>query len=211
MNEIVKNFNNHVEDYENWFKRNRFAYESEIKLINSMIPRFERAIEVGVGSGLFSQPFGIKLGVDPSLKMLNLARERGISVIQGYAEKLPLKNGYFDFVMFVTTICFVNNPVKSLSEINKILRQKGNVLIGFVNPLSNLGKMYLRKKNESKFYKNARFFSCNEIRDILSKSGFRIVKIKQTLFNSLDNLDFVDKISDGCDEGGFISVLAEKL
>lgn len=211
MNKIIKNFNNHVKEYENWFKRNRFAYESEIKLIKTIIPKFERAIEVGIGSGLFSRPFGIKFGIDPSLKMLDLARERGINVVQGVAEKLPLKMGYFDFVMFVTTICFVNNSIKSFIEINRILKQSGNVLIGFVNPLSDLGKLYLRKKNESKFYKNARFFSYDEIKNILSQTGFKIVKTKQTIFNSLDNLNFIDEIRDGCNSGGFISILAEKI
>ena len=33
-----------------------------------LMPDFKNGVEVGVGSGKFASPFGIKLGVEPQLK-----------------------------------------------------------------------------------------------------------------------------------------------
>ena len=49
-------------------------------------------MEIGVGSGRFAQPLGVKIGIDPSRNMLKFAKERGIQVIRGGGENLPFKD-----------------------------------------------------------------------------------------------------------------------
>ena len=46
-------------------------------------------IEIGVGTGRFAAPLGIKVGVDPSMTMLTYAAKRGVLGLQGTAEALP--------------------------------------------------------------------------------------------------------------------------
>ena len=210
MNKIVEDFNRYYFEYELWFEKNEFAYKSELNLIKSMIPDYENGIEIGVGTGLFSEPFGIKFGVDPSFSMMRLAKDRGIRVIKGVAEKLPLKSNIFDLVIFVTAICFVKNPFKALVDINRILKMNTNIIVGFVNPYSKIGRMYKWKKNKSKFYKNAFFYDYYEVEKLLIMSGFELELVRQTLFSELKDINDVDEIRDGHRDGAFISILARK-
>lgn len=39
-----------------------------------LLPNIGKGVEIGVGTGRFSAPLGIKLGVDPSWEMSKLAR-----------------------------------------------------------------------------------------------------------------------------------------
>ncbi len=85
----VNIFDLQSDQYEAWFKKNSFVYQSELLAIKALMPRQGRAIEIGVGSGLFAGPLGIKMGIDPSRVMLEKANARGIHTTQGVAEALP--------------------------------------------------------------------------------------------------------------------------
>ena len=95
--------------YEKWFVDNKQIYELELETVKQLLPPKSHGLEVGVGSGRFAAPLGIKIGVEPSRAMAEIARKRGIEVVVGVAEKLPFKDNSFDFVLLVTTICFVDD------------------------------------------------------------------------------------------------------
>ena len=99
-----KPFENYSLKYDEWFDKNRFIYESELQAVKELLPISKNGIEVGVGSGRFAAPLGIKLGLDPSRKMGKIAEKRGIKVIEGVAESLPFPDSHFDFILMVTTI-----------------------------------------------------------------------------------------------------------
>jgi len=61
----LKPFEEYTKRYEDWFKKNKFAYESELLAVKELIPANGEGIEIGVGSGKFAEPLGIKLGVEP--------------------------------------------------------------------------------------------------------------------------------------------------
>ena len=102
----IEPFEKHTSEYEAWFENYRFVYESEVRAIKEQLPKKGEGVEVGVGSGRFAVPLGIRLGVDPSGKMRELARNRGVVAIDGVAERLPFDDCRFHFVLMVTTICF---------------------------------------------------------------------------------------------------------
>lgn len=129
----IKAFENFSKDYEDWFIKHPKVYEAEIEAIKKLITPFEEAIEIGVGSGRFALPFGIKKGIEPSYKMAEIARSKGIEVTEGVAEKLPFDENSFDFILMVTTICFVDDPLKAIKEIYRTLKDGGFCIIGFVD------------------------------------------------------------------------------
>ena len=67
-------FEKYTEQYEDWFIKNRFVYQSEIKAIREQLPKTKKGIEIGVGTGQFGAPLGIKIGIEPSRKMGKIAR-----------------------------------------------------------------------------------------------------------------------------------------
>lgn len=204
----TKPFEKHGKEYDEWFIRNYGIYQAEINAIKNFILKDKKGVEIGVGSGRFATPFNIKIGIDPSEKMIDIAKSRGVEAIKGTAENIPFKDKKFDFVLIVTTICFVDDVFKSFKEIFRILKNEGFVIVGFIDRKSYLGKKYKSKKKESKFYGYATFFSAEEVIDILEKTCFKDFNVKQTIF--ADEKDKKYEVRNGYDEGSFVVIKAVK-
>lgn len=208
--EKVEPFERYTEEYEDWFERNKFAYLSELEAIKSQLPKTGYGLEIGAGSGRFAAPLGIKLGVEPSKKMGEIARQRGIEAIDGVAEALPFDDARFDFALMITTICFLNDVETALKEAYRVLKPDGCLIIGFVDKDSPLGTLYQRHKEDSLFYRVATFFSVEEVISHLKKTGFKNFSFTQTIFSSLAEIRNVEPIKDGYGKGSFVVIKARK-
>ena len=203
----IESFEKYSEEYDQWFNNHPDLYAAEIEAIRRLIPSTEaEGMEVGVGSGKFAVPLGIKVGVEPSEKMASIARLQGIDVHSGVAEDLPFSDGRFDFVMMVTTICFVDDIVKSFKEAFRVLKIDGFIIIGFVDKESELGKQYSEKKENSRFYKDATFFSVPEVLSYLNVSGFVVSNVLQTLIPG----EIPNTILEGFGKGSFVVIKGVK-
>jgi ubiquinone/menaquinone biosynthesis C-methylase UbiE len=140
-------FDQHTGQYEQWFEKNHHVFHSELEAIKKVLPVKGEGIEIGIGSGIFAVPLGINKGVEPSEKMRPKAIARGLEVVNAPAEALPYDNNSIDYALMVTTICFVDDPVKSLQEAARVLRKGGSLVIGFVDKNSPLGEKYQQHKN----------------------------------------------------------------
>jgi ubiquinone/menaquinone biosynthesis C-methylase UbiE len=203
-------FNEHLNDYEKWFVVNEWVYRSELKALEKIMPKTGRGVEIGIGSGLFAEPLGIREGVDPSAKMREKAAERGLNAIDGVAENLPYSDDSVDHALMVTTICFVDDIVKTFLEAHRILKNGGRLIIGFVDKDSPVGKMYQKHKQESVFYRDAIFFGTDEVLGLLQKTGFTHMATWQTVFGRLDEILEVQKPKPGYGEGSFVVIDAAK-
>jgi len=199
-------FDLYYQDYEKWFEKHHEIYEEELKTVKTLLPK-GRGMEVGVGSGRFAAPLGIKFGIEPSRKMAEIARDRGIEVVETTAEKMDFEDE-FDFILMVTTICFVKDPEKTISNCYRALKKGGYLLVAFVDLNSPLGRMYEKNKAKSKFYAPATFFTKNDIIDLMKKAGFNDFECKENLYGDrLDSLKF--GIND-CNGGAFKVVRGKK-
>lgn len=199
----IQPFELYSDDYDEWFRINADKYEAELQLIRGLLPSHEiRGMEIGVGSGRFAGPLNIEFGVEPSNVMALKAKKRGIRVVIGVAENLPVSDGVFDLVLMITTICFVDDVLESFNEAFRTLKAGGSIIVGFVDRESELGKGYEAHREQSRFYKDATFFSAEEVIGLLNKAGFRVDKIRQTLIPE----DFQNAIQDGFGKGAFVAV-----
>jgi SAM-dependent methyltransferase len=206
----IEAFEKHTARYEAWFEIHQFAYQSELLAVRKLLPVDGRGLEIGVGSGKFAEPLGITLGIEPSPKMSRLAQQRKISVVQGVAEMLPFHDAQFDYAVMITAICFLDDINASMNEACRILKPAGTFIIGFVDRESSLGLTYQRHQHENVFYKDANFFSVDEIVSFLIKAGFVEFNFKQTIFHSLNNITDVESVKDGYGEGAFVVIKALK-
>jgi SAM-dependent methyltransferase len=202
-------FEKYTDQYENWFEKNKYVYQSEINAIRGILPDFKNSIEIGIGSGRFAEPLGIKFGIEPSYEMRKIAKSRGIEVVDSVAENLPLKDCSFDLVLMVTTLCFLDNARKAFNEIYRILKPGGYFINGFVDKNSRVGKIYQKNKQISVFYREASFFTTEEVVRLLKKTGFKDFKFRQTIFNNLNEINQVEKTKEGYGEGSFVVVKAQ--
>jgi SAM-dependent methyltransferase len=206
----VEPFEKYYKRYEDWFDKNRFAYESEILAIKELFPANREGVEIGVGSGKFAGPLGIKLGVEPSQKMRKIAKKNGIKVLDAVAEKLPFENNQFEFALMVTTICFLDNIKAAFDEVNRVLKTGGCFIIGFIDKLSPLGNVYQLHKTENVFYSIANFYSANEVVSYLKKTGFKDFAFVQTIFHDLTDIKDIEPTKEGYGQGSFVVIKAIK-
>ena len=206
----ISPFEKYAEQYEEWFVENRWVYEAELRAVKAMLPVGGHGVEIGVGSGRFAEPLGIKIGVEPSKRMREIAQKRGIQVLDGVAEELPFDDAGFDFVLMVTTVCFVDNIRKALLEAHRVLSHGGFLIIGFVDRNSMVGQAYLNRKEENVFYKNATFFSVDELVEIMDQAGFTDLTFNQTIFKGLSETTRDEPVKPGHGEGSFVVIRGRK-
>ena len=144
-------FENNVQHYEAWFRKYHFVYTAELKAVRALLPKGGYGIEVGVGTGRFAALLGIHFGVEPAWQMAKIAMKRGVRVVGGVAEALPLDGDRFDFVLMVTTVCFLDDLERALRECYRLLKKKGVFIVGFVDRSSPLGQIYLKHQNNHVF------------------------------------------------------------
>jgi ubiquinone/menaquinone biosynthesis C-methylase UbiE len=205
----AKIFDRHWEKYENWFEEHKSTYCLEVKAIKKAKSE-GFGLEVGVGSGRFASLLDVKIGIDPSKNMLNLAKKRGIQVIQGAGEYLPFKDNTFDFALIVVTLCFVEEPEYVLNETCRVLKRGGRLIVGEINRDSQLGRLYEAKRKKSVFYKAATFYSSNEIIGMFDKVGIRYLESYQTLLQPPIVPEIEEEPEKGLDKGGFVVIVGVK-
>lgn len=196
--------------YENWFERNRFTYQSELEAVASLLPPFGLKMEIGVGTGRFAAPLGIRIGVEPSTAMAMVARQKGIQVVQAVAEALPFTDGTFDSALMVTTLCFLDDVVVSFQEAYRVLKYGGSLLVGFIDRESPLDREYQAHKNTSPFYAEAHFYPVEDVVTLVGNAGFQGFDFAQTLFRDLRRLQRPEPVRQGHGDGSFVVLKARK-
>jgi len=207
---LIEPFEKHASEYEKWFDNNNYAYLSELKAVKKLLPNKGKGIEIGVGTGRFAAPLGIKFGLEPSKSMRKIAAQRGVQVTEGVAEELPLADAHFDFVLMVTTICFLDDVKASFTEAYRILKSSGYFIIGFIDKTSVAGKEYQNHKQESKFYKIANFYCADEVVRLLKEAGFENLRYVQTIFKSLSAINRIEPLKQGFGQGSFVVIRGQK-
>ncbi|MCK4443549.1 MAG: methyltransferase domain-containing protein [Thermoplasmata archaeon] len=133
------------------------------------------------------------IGVDPSFEMLQIAKRNaekaGISDYEtkvGTAEEIPLEPDSIDLAVNLTSLHEWENPRKAFSEMLRVLRPGGRLILKDSNRSCPLWKLklfhlfvsiiYGREiaEGHSESYKTA--LTLEEVVDLLKESGFVVIK-----------------------------------
>jgi len=97
-------------------------------------------LDVGAGDGAYAIGLartGARVtALDPSPAALGAAGRRAgdsgerLRLVRGDAQALPFEDGAFDLVIAVTALCFVPAPERAMSEMARVLRPGGRLVIG---------------------------------------------------------------------------------
>ncbi len=97
-----------------------------------------RVLEVGVGSGLNFPLYGkqveVVFGIDPSPRLLAMARQRAAAagiradLLLGSAAAIPLADNTVDTIVMTWTLCSIPDPQVALREMRRVLKPDGKLL-----------------------------------------------------------------------------------
>lgn len=201
-------------EYDAWFdNEGSLVFFIEVQAFKALLSSLPGPrLEVGVGSGRFAQALGIETGVDPSAKLLQIAKCRGINAFLGRGEREPFNEKSFGTVFLIVTLCFLDSPLDVLKEANRILRPGGKIVLGLVLPESPWGQFYGRKKAEGhRFYRYATFYSHEEVVRLLFEAGFVTERVVSTLFQKPDKVLRMEEPREGYSpDAGFTIITGSK-
>jgi SAM-dependent methyltransferase len=127
-------FERNAAGYEQWYatRRGRRADRAERALLARLLAPFtgaQSALEVGCGTGHFTRWLADRLprvvGLDRAPAMLAEARRHDprLRLVQGDADRLPIRSGAVDLGLFALTLEFVDDPAVALAEAVRVARQ----------------------------------------------------------------------------------------
>ena len=153
--------------YEAWYHtpRGQWIGDREFALLQQLLRPEAGAslLDVGCGTGHFSRRFaGIGLsvtGIDPGSAVLKFAMRQGgdIRYLQGDALELPFADNSFEYTVAVTSLCFIEDPLRALQEMWRVTRH--TLVLGLLNRRSLLHW----KKQGHGSYSGARWDTAGEV------------------------------------------------
>lgn len=142
-------FDEYSDAYDAWFQRNPAVLESELRLVAMALGKNPgRTLSVGCGTGLFEQllqaQYGIAVtdGLEPSAPMGEVARKRGMTVVEAGAEQMPFEDESFDTVMFNGSPSYIPDLDAAVAEAFRLLKPGGRVILIDVPAESSYGILY---------------------------------------------------------------------
>ncbi|MEH6648707.1 MAG: class I SAM-dependent methyltransferase [Motiliproteus sp.] len=143
-------FDDWPDPYERWFQTpiGALVKTAEMELVlNQVLPQVgEHILDAGCGSGIFTAPLAERgaqiTGLDLSLPMLARAKSRLINEMFVAADisSLPFADGTFDKTVSITALEFIEHGKRALTELFRVTRPGGRVVVATLNSLSPWAK-----------------------------------------------------------------------
>ena len=187
MSEINYSFDTLVEEHDD-----RAGVRDVVKQLKQELSlKGLRILELGSGSGAnlaLLKPENEVLGVEGLTEAAEHAQSMGIeTIVANLDDPLPLDSSHYDWILCLDVLEHLSAPERTLREAHRLLKVEGRLLINVPNHFTLTGRIRLlqgRGIHWNKFFPNSRdwnnphirFFTRTSIADLLSDSGFRIVR-----------------------------------
>jgi len=204
---LVEHFERTAASYDAWYDAHPALYRTELAALRKALPGRGRGLEIGVGTGRFASPLSVRYGLDPSPGMLGLAKTRGIQAVRGVGEALPFKSASFDLALIVFVIEFVDDLESFLGEAARVLRDRGRLVIGFMDKDSVWGRYFHSTSAAREHFHPP---APRDLMAVLERIGLRYEASWQTLFGPPPDLRRAERPRTGFGQGSFVVFKAVK-
>lgn len=173
---------------------NSAKFEYDFKLAKKryeLIKKFKkrgRILDIGCSTGFFLdvakkngwETFGIEISKD----LAELAKKRyGLNVFIGTLDEINFASNFFDAVTMWDVIEHVENPMRTLCVVNRILKNDGIVIISTPNIDGLFPKLSYKVSNVINFWPHPEppyhlfQFSKETVKKLLNQAGFKVLEI----------------------------------
>ena len=160
-------------------------FEINLELANENSSEGDVILDVGCGKSDYiialSKNNRMCFGIDPLyevslLKAQEKAKDENVNIhlIRGVSENLPFEDEKFDMILHFSTLQHVDDQHKTLSEIKRVLKDNGLLVVSV--PLSKNIFTLFRKIKKPEYV--TKVFDYRELKKVVTESGFEILKIR---------------------------------
>ena len=124
------------------------------------LSKTDTIVDIGCGNGRHTIPSAERckevIGIDISQNLLNIVNNKcnekklkNVSLIHANMVNIPLKNNSFDAILYIASLHNIkgrDNRIRSLQEINRILKKDGKALISVWSRWQDKFRFYFLKK-----------------------------------------------------------------
>jgi ubiquinone/menaquinone biosynthesis C-methylase UbiE len=172
------NYDSIADVYDQRYTRSEYGPVLEL-LLKFVDTSSNRILEVGCGTGYWLNELGKHKhsvnGVDPSIEMLQMARQKqsGANLIQGLAEALPWHNASFDRLFCINSFHHFTNQKGFIEEVRRVIRPGGGILIIGLDPHTCLDRWWIYDYFPQVIdIDRQRYPPTRAIRELLASNGF---------------------------------------
>ncbi|MCX6760359.1 MAG: class I SAM-dependent methyltransferase [Candidatus Nealsonbacteria bacterium] len=183
-----KNSSSHSIGYENYLKDKpniMKTFERRLKNIEALYPKKGEILDLGCAMGFFLEvaknhgwnPHGVEISEYAS----NIAKKRfGNNIFNGVLNQACFLEDSFDIITMWDYLEHIPDPSFELSLIWKLLKKGGMVILSTPNANSLPHKIFRDRWMGYKDQEHLYYFSEKNMRTLLQKNGFKILKSERT-------------------------------
>lgn len=162
-------------------------FEINAKIASDVLGSVDRKLilDIGTGTGRYAEYLiergSSVIGIDLSIDMLKLAKQKRIWCIKADAENLPFRSNVFDAAICIKTVRFLTDAKRAFTEINKVFKNNSIFVFNFFNDSAvksriarKLGLILGRKLKYDISYK--------DMVNIILSCNFTIVETRGTMW-----------------------------
>lgn len=167
--------------------RQRDALDREAEIIKEYLQGSNKGdiLDVACGTGIMFKHYGNRkiYGVDISEDMLKIAKNKfpNAQLSKADAEKLPFPDNKFSVVITSKFICHIPNYKKVISEMVRVTKPGGTIIIDFFNR-DSLTFPTTKIRLMTGTLRHFNLFSYKDIRKIARENNLEIKKLRSKVF-----------------------------